>query len=107
MIMTTGTGIENKRILEYKGIVFGEVIVGINAFKDFGAGLTNFFGGRSVGYEEELKQARANALAEMESQALNLGCNAIIAIDLDYEVLGAQNNMMMICASGTAVVVEE
>ena len=106
MIVTTTPSIEGRRIAEYKGIVFGEVISGVNFIKDFTAGLSNFFGGRSATYEEELMQARANALAELQQRAEALGANAVVGVDVDYEVLGANNGMLMVTASGTAVVVE-
>lgn len=105
MIVTTTPTVEGKRIIGYKGIVFGEVISGINFIKDFAAGLTNFFGGRSNSYEGELIEARENALAEMKERAEVLGANAVVGIDMDYEVLG-QGNMLMVTASGTAVIVE-
>ena len=105
MIISTTPGIEGKTITEYKGIVFGEVITGINVLKDIGAGLRNFFGGRSQGYEDELLQARENALAEMEQRAQALGANAIVGVDVDYEVLGADNGMLMVSVTGTAVVI--
>ena len=106
MIITTTPTIEGKRIVEYKGIVFGEVIQGINFMKDMGAGLSNFFGGRSCEYEEELMQAREKALEEMMRRADRSGANAIVGIDFDYEVLGANNGMLMVTVNGTAVVVE-
>lgn len=103
MIITTTNTIEGRSIGEYKGIVFGEVISGVNFMKDFAAGLSNFFGGRSATYEEELIQARQNALREMEERARNMGADAVVAVDIDYEVLGADNGMLMVTASGTAV----
>ena len=103
MIITTTPSVEGKTISEYKGIVFGEVISGVNFIKDFTAGLSNFFGGRSGTYEEELIQARENALREMENRARQLGADAIVGVDIDYEVLGADNGMLMVTASGTAV----
>jgi uncharacterized protein YbjQ (UPF0145 family) len=106
MIITTTPQIEGKRIIQYKGIVFGEVISGINFIKDFAAELTNFFGGRSGSYEGELIEARENALLEMEQRALSLGANAVVGVDFDYEVLGSGGNMIMVTANGTAVVVE-
>jgi uncharacterized protein YbjQ (UPF0145 family) len=106
MIVTTTPSVEGRRILEYKGIVFGEVISGVNFLKDLAAGLTNFFGGRSGSYEGELIQAREAALREMESRAAKLGANAVVGVDIDYEVLGQGGNMLMVTASGTAVVVE-
>ncbi|WMJ87737.1 putative heavy metal-binding protein [Anaerocolumna sp. MB42-C2] len=103
MIITTTPSVEGKTILEYKGVVFGEVISGVNFIKDFTAGLSNFFGGRSGTYEEELIQARENAMREMENRARQLGADAIVGVDIDYEVLGADNGMLMVTASGTAV----
>ena len=106
MIITTTPSIEGKTIVEYKGLVVGEVIAGVDFIKDFAAGLTNFFGGRSGSYEGELIEARQSALAEMESRALKMGANAIVGVDLDYEVLGQGGNMLMVTACGTAVRVE-
>ncbi len=103
MIITTTPSIEGKQIVEYKGVVFGEVISGVNFIKDFAAGLSNFFGGRSTMYEEELIQARENAMREMEQRAYQMGANAVVGVDVDYEVLGADNGMLMVTASGTAV----
>lgn len=103
MIVTTTQSIEGKKIVEYKGIVFGEVISGVNMVKDMMAGLTNIFGGRSNTYETELISARQNALKEMEERAFQLGANAVVGVDIDYEVLGADNGMLMVTASGTAV----
>ncbi len=105
MIVTTTNSIEGSPIREYRGIVFGEVITGINVFKDIGAGLRNFFGGRSAGYEEELQNARNEALDEMCRRAERTGANAVFGVDIDYEVLGTDNGMLMVSASGTAVVV--
>ena len=105
MIITTTNEIQDKKVMEYKGIVFGEVISGINMFKDMGASLRNIFGGRSKGYEDELLTARENALEEMKTRASNLGANAIIGVKMDYEVLGADNGMLMVTCSGTAVIV--
>ncbi len=104
MILTTSGNVEGKSVAEYKGIVFGEVITGINMFKDIGAGLRNIFGGRSQGYEGELLTAREQALSEMQDRARALGANAVIAVKMDYEVLGADNGMLMVTCSGTAVV---
>lgn len=106
MIVTTTQSIEGKRILEYKGIVFGEVVSGVDFIKDFAAGLTNFFGGRSGSYEGELIEARENSLAEMKKRASAMGANAIVGVDIDIEALGQNGNMLMVTASGTAVVVE-
>ena len=103
MIVTTTPSVEGRRITEYKGVVFGEVIAGVNFVKDFVAGLSNFFGGRSGTYEEELINARQQALDEMEQRAAQLGAAAVVGMDIDYEVLGADNGMLMVTASGTAV----
>ena len=106
MITTTTPSIEGKRIIEYRGIVFGEVISGVNFVRDIAASFSNFFGGRSGSYEEELVQARQNALREMAERAEAAGANAVVGVDIDYEVLGADNGMLMVTASGTAVIVE-
>lgn len=103
MIVTTTPSVEGRRITEYKGVVFGEVIAGVNFVKDFVAGLSNFFGGRSGTYEEELINARQQALDEMEQRAAQLSADAVVGVDIDYEVLGADNGMLMVTASGTAV----
>lgn len=105
MILTTTPSVEGKTIQSYQGIVFGEVISGVNVFKDFSAGLSNFFGGRSATYEDELIKAREQALEELSQRAARLGANAVIGIDVDYEVLGADNGMLMVIVSGTAVTV--
>jgi uncharacterized protein YbjQ (UPF0145 family) len=104
MIVTTTPAVEGYAIREYRGLVFGEVVAGVDFVKDFTAGLTNFFGGRSGGYEDELVQARDEAVQEMIQRAAQIGANAIVGVDLDYEVLG-QGNMLMVTASGTAVVI--
>ena len=106
MIVTTTNAVEGRRVREYRGIVFGEVISGVNVLKDFAAGLSNFFGGRSNTYEEELSTARVTALEELEQRAAALGANAVVGVDIDYEVLGSDNGMLMVTASGTAVIVE-
>lgn len=106
MIVTTTPSVEGKRITSYRGIVCGEVISGVNFIRDLAASFTNFLGGRSGSYEDELIQARQNALEEMEQRAADLGANAVVGVDIDYEVLGADNGMLMVTASGTAVVVE-
>ena len=105
MILSTTPAIEGKQIVTYHGVVFGEVITGINFVKDFFAGIRNFVGGRSGSYEEELIQARDSAMREMKKRAADMGANAIVGIDLDYEVLGENNGMLMVIASGTAVTV--
>lgn len=105
MILSTTPTLEGKTIKEYKGIVTGETIIGANAIKDFMAGLTDFFGGRSSTYEKVLIEAKSTALAEMEERARKMGANAIVGIDLDYETLGTGGGMLMVIASGTAVVI--
>lgn len=105
MIITTTQSIEGYKVTGYYGIVFGEVITGINFLRDFGAGIRNIVGGRSQGYENELLTARTEALQELEQRATEMGAHAVIGVDLDYEVLG-QGNMLMMTASGTAVTVE-
>ena len=106
MITTTTPSVEGKRIVEYKGIVFGEVVSGVHFVRDIAASFSNFFGGRSGSYEEELIQARQSAIREMEQRAAALGANAVVGVDIDYEVLGADNGMLMVTASGTAVTVQ-
>ena len=103
MILTTTPSVEGRTIAEYKGIVFGEVITGINFIKDFGAGLRNIFGGRSGSYEKELLDARNSALRELVERAREKGADAVIGIDIDYEVLGPNGGMLMVTASGPAV----
>lgn len=103
MIVTTTPSVEGKSIAEYRGIVCGEVIAGVNFVKDFMAGMSNFFGGHSNDYEEELIRAREAALAEMTQRAAAVGADAVLGVDIDYEVLGANNGMLMVTASGTAV----
>ena len=101
MIITPTPNVEGHQISDYKGIVTGEAILGANVFRDLFAGITDIIGGRSGAYEQELGRARETALAEMEERALGLGANAVVGVDLDYEVI---NNMLMVSASGTAVV---
>lgn len=103
MILTTTQSIEGRTIVEYKDIVFGEVISGVNFFKDFGAGIRNLIGGRSSSYEKELLEARRKALSELEERARLMGADAVVGIDIDYEVLGEGGGMLMVTASGTAV----
>lgn len=107
MIITTTPSVDGAKISQYLGIVCGEVISGVNFVKDFAAGLTNIFGGRSGSYEEELIDAREQALKELEERAEDLGANAVVGVDVDYEVLGQSGNMLMVSASGTAVILEE
>jgi uncharacterized protein YbjQ (UPF0145 family) len=105
MIVTTTNGIDGRQVQEYKGIVTGEAILGTNVFRDFFANIRDIVGGRSAAYERELGTARQIALGEMTDAATALGANAVIGVDLDYEVLGANNGMLMVSASGTAVIV--
>jgi len=104
MIVTTTPSIEGRPIADYKGIVVGEAILGANVIRDVFAGITDILGGRSAAYEEELGKARQVALAEMEERAIAIGADAIVGVDLDYEVI---NNMLMVSASGTAVRLEQ
>jgi len=103
MIMTTTPTIEGRNITEYRGVVFGEVITGVNFIKDFAASIRDFVGGRSGSYEDELVNARAQAMKELEARANKVGADAVVGIDIDYEVLGQTNSMLMVTASGTAV----
>ncbi|MBC8529663.1 putative heavy metal-binding protein [Christensenellaceae bacterium NSJ-44] len=103
MIITTTPSVEGRRITDYYGIVFGEVVSGVDFIKDFAAGLRNFFGGRSGSYEGELIEAREAALQEMAERARALGADAVVGVDIDYEVLGEGGSMLMVTASGTAV----
>ena len=106
MIMTTTPSVEGKRITRYLGIVVGEAIVGANVFRDLFASIRDIVGGRSGAYEQELQKARSIALEEMEQRAQAMGANAIVGIDLDYEVVGESGSMLMVSVSGTAVVLE-
>ena len=106
MLISTTISIEGKNIKEYRGIVFGEVINGVNFIKDFTAGITNFLGGRASEYEEELINTRADAINEMIKRAEKVGANAIIGVKIDYETIGEAGSMLMVVASGTAVVIE-
>ncbi len=103
MILTTTPTVEGRTIIEYKGVVFGEVISGVNFIKDFKASLRDIVGGRSGSYEQELINARAQALRELEERARQMNANAVVGIDIDYEVLGQNGSMLMVSASGTAV----
>ena len=105
MIVTTTPAVEGRPVRDYLGIVTGEVIVGANLFRDLFASITDIVGGRSGKYEQVLQRARKEAIAEMEDEALKLGANAVVGIDLDYEVLGQGGSMLMVSCSGTAVVV--
>ena len=105
MLVTTTNTLQDRKIKDYYGIVSGEAILGANIFKDLFAGIRDIVGGRSATYERELGRARQIALDEMAEAASQLGATAVVGVDLDYEVLGANNGMLMVSASGTAVVV--
>ena len=106
MIITTTNTVPGMEIVEYKGLATGEVVAGINFIKDLGAGLRNFFGGRSQGYEDEIIQARAEALKELEDRAAAMEANAVIGVRIDFDALGSNgNNMLLVTVTGTAVVV--
>lgn len=104
MIVTTTNNIEGHRITDYRGIVVGEAIMGANVVRDLFAGITDIIGGRSGAYESKLQDARDTALRELQEKAMRAGANAVVGVDLDYEVVG--QSMLMVSASGTAVVVE-
>ncbi|MBM3239851.1 heavy metal-binding domain-containing protein [Candidatus Poribacteria bacterium] len=106
MIITTTPSIEGKRITEYLGVVTGEAIMGVNIFRDFFANIRDIIGGRAGSYEEKLIETRQIALKEMEDNAAQLGADAVVGVDIDYEVLGAENGMLMVTACGTAVRIE-
>ena len=106
MLMTTTPSVEGKQIVRYLGVVTGETIIGANVFRDFLAGVRDFFGGRSASYEAVLREAKDTALEEMARQAEALGANAVVGIDLDYETVGGSGSMLMVSCSGTAVRVE-
>jgi uncharacterized protein YbjQ (UPF0145 family) len=106
MIITTTPSIEGKRVTRYCGVVAGEAILGTNVFRDMFAKITDIVGGRSGTYEKSLQEGRRIALDELAAHAAQLGANAVVGVDLDYEVLGERNGMLMVAASGTAVVVE-
>jgi uncharacterized protein YbjQ (UPF0145 family) len=104
MIVTTTPSVEGKKITRYCGVVAGEAILGANLFKDLFAGIRDLVGGRSATYERELQKAREIALQELQDRANELGANAVVGVDLDYEVIGQNGSMLMVSASGTAVV---
>lgn len=106
MILTTTPNLENRKITSYLGIVTGEAIIGANLFRDIFAGIRDIVGGRSASYEEVLREAKENAMAEMAENARRLGANAVVGIDLDYETVGTNGSMLMVTASGTAVITE-
>ncbi|CUH65792.1 MAG: heavy metal-binding domain-containing protein [Pseudomonadota bacterium] len=104
MIVTTTNAVEGRKIVDYRGIVVGEAIVGANIVRDFFAGITDIVGGRSGAYESKLQDARDTALRELEERAATKGASAVVGVDLDYEVIG--DSMLMVSASGTAVVLD-
>lgn len=109
MILATTSNVEGMNVKEYRGIIFGEAVVGIDFVRDFGANITNFFGGRSKEYEEEIANARADAVNEMMIRAKKIGANAVIGIKVDVESIAMSNNrssMIIVTATGTAVIVE-
>jgi len=103
MIITTTPSVEGSNIIDYKGVVVGEAILGANVFRDLFASVTDIIGGRSGAYEASLGEARETALRELEERARAKGATAVVGVDLDYEVI---NNMLMVSASGTAVVLD-
>lgn len=103
MQFTTTPGMEGQTITEYCGVVTGEAILGANIFRDFFAGVRDIVGGRSGAYEKELRKARDIAFREIQQQAESLGANAVVGIDIDYETVGKDGSMLMVCVSGTAV----
>ena len=105
MLVSTTSTLEGVQVLEYKGIVTGEAILGANIFRDLFAGIRDIVGGRAGSYEKVLRSAREQAMEELQLQAHELGANAVIGIDIDYETVGGQGSMLMVSISGTAVVV--
>lgn len=105
MLISTTSSIEGRNIKEYRGVVFGEVINGVNFMRDFTASITNIIGGRATEYEKELIDTRAEAINEMIKRAEKIGANAIIGVKVDYETIGESGSMLMAVASGTAVVI--
>lgn len=103
MIVTTTQTVDGRKIVDYRGIVTGEAIMGANIFRDLLAGIRDIVGGRSAAWEKEIQRARELALKEMEEQARALGADAVVGVDLDYEVVGANGSMLMVTAAGTAV----
>jgi uncharacterized protein YbjQ (UPF0145 family) len=103
MIVTTTHQVEGKRIVEYLGIVSGESILGANFLRDFTAAITDFIGGRAGAYESKLREGREMAIEEMVEEARRLGADAVVGVDIDYEVVGGNGSMLMVTASGTAV----
>ncbi len=104
MLMTTTPHLQGHTIEEYLGIVTSEAIIGANLFKDFFAGITDIVGGRAGAYERTLREAQEIAFEEMERRALEMGANAVVGVDLDYETVGGKGSMLMVTVSGTAVI---
>ncbi|AHG73222.1 YbjQ family protein [Mannheimia bovis] len=104
MIITTTPIIEGKQIIEYKGLVFGEVVSGANFVRDFLAGITDVIGGRSGAYESKLNSARKEALSELEKEAKKVGANAVVGVSMEYQSMGGDKGMFIVVATGTAVV---
>ena len=105
MLISTTPTIEGRPIQAYKGVVTGETIIGANVFKDFMAGIRDIIGGRSSSYERVLREAKDTSLAEMQRRAQEMGANAIVGVDIDYETVGQNGSMLMVAVSGTAVVI--
>jgi uncharacterized protein YbjQ (UPF0145 family) len=105
MLLSTTSTLQDKRIAQYQGVVSGEAILGANVFRDVFAGIRDIVGGRSAAYERELQKAKDIAIREMVERAQAMGANAVIGIDLDYETVGQNGSMLMVSASGTAVIV--
>ena len=105
MLLTTTPQIDGYQIREYKGVVTGETIIGANVFKDFMAGIRDIVGGRSASYEKVLREAKDTSMMEMMERAQQMGANAIVGIDIDYETIGGSGSMLMVATSGTAVVI--
>ncbi len=107
MLVTTTPNVEGRKIVEYKGIVAAVAMMGANVFRDFFASVRDIVGGRSGAYEKVLNDARKIAVAELTDRAQELGCNAVVGVDIDYETLGAKGGMLMVTASGTAVIISQ
>ncbi|MCT8516668.1 YbjQ family protein [Glaesserella parasuis] len=105
MIITTTPNIENHQLVEYKGLVFGEVVSGANFIRDFLAGITDVIGGRSGAYESKLNSARKEALQELEKEAKKVGANAVVGVSMEYQSMGGDKGMFIVVATGTAVVI--
>lgn len=103
MIITTTDSVEGRRVAEYLGVVTGEAIIGVNIFRDMFSGIRDIIGGRAGGYQNALRDAREAAFADMQDMARSRGADAIVAVDVDYEVLGKENGMLMVSVNGTAV----